>query len=237
MRICVISAMESEHRQLTGRLEGKTAESDGIYNYARGRVGGNELVLMQCGIAKVNAALGAQAVINRYHPDCILSTGVAGGIDSSLRVGDVVVSNKVVHHDVWCGDGNEKGQVQGLPTYFPVSETLLRHALNLNNTHHEDKTRIVPGLICTGEQFVSDRQQLAQIKRDFPEGMAVDMESAAIAQTCYIYGVPFLSFRIISDTPGATEDNFSQYRDFWKAIAQQCFHTTWSFLYTLPEKL
>lgn len=229
--------MESEHRQLAGRLKDRANETDGIYSYAIGKVGGNELVLMQCGIAKVNAALGTQAVISRYKPDCILSTGVAGGIDSSLKIGDVVASSKVVHHDVWCGDGNERGQVQGLPTFLPVSEPLLKHALSLNKTHHEDKTRIVGGLICTGEQFISDKQHLTYIKQTFPDGMAVDMESAAIAQTCYIYGVPFLSFRIISDTPGATADNFSQYNDFWKEIAQSCFHTTWSFLYTLPERL
>lgn len=234
MKIGIISAMDSEHRQLAERLQGKEDEGDARFEYVTGRLKRNELVLTQCGIGKVNAAVGATELIRRFSPDCIISTGVAGGIDPCLKVTDVVASSRTAYHDVWCGDGNAYGQIQGLPLYFESNGALLQHALRLNGTGLE--SRIHSGLICTGDQFITEQSGLAAVRRHFPEGMAVDMESAAIAQACYLHQVPFLSFRIISDTPGGT-DQFMQYLDFWGTVAERSFHTTWAFLSTLPETL
>ncbi|MBQ8673810.1 MAG: 5'-methylthioadenosine/adenosylhomocysteine nucleosidase [Bacteroides sp.] len=232
MTIGIISAMDSEHRQLAERLHEKVEVAEGNLRYVEGNLGGSRVVLTQCGIGKVNAAIGASELIRRYHPDYLLSTGVAGGIDASLQVTDVVVSSCIVYHDVWCGDGNAYGQVQGLPLYYEGCSTLLEQALALNGRAGME-SRVQAGLICTGDQFISDKTQLAAIKQRFPDGLAVDMESAAIAQTCHLYGVPFISFRIISDTPGAEEDNFRQYLDFWGTVAERSFHTTWHFLETV----
>ena len=237
MKIGIISAMDSEHRQLAERLNDKKEIEEDAFRYVEGRANGNELVLTQCGIGKVNAAIGATELIRRYHPACIISTGVAGGIDTSLRVADVVASSRLVYHDVYCGnDGTEYGQIQGMPLYYEADARLLQHALNLNQSASLE-SRIHGGLICTGDRFVENKDELSVIKQRFPQGMAVDMESAAIAQTCYIYDTPFLSFRIISDTPGAHDDNFAQYKDFWSTMADRSFHTTWAFLSTLPVKL
>lgn len=230
MKIGIISAMDSEHRQLADRLSQKKESGEGRFRYVEGLLGRNDVVLTQCGIGKVNAAVGAAELIRRYRPDCIVSTGVAGGIDACLRVGDVVASDRLVYHDVYCGnDGTRYGQVQGMPLYYEASPQLLRHALELNDGAGLESL-IHGGLICTGDRFVEDAAELAAIKRHFPEGMAVDMESAAIAQACFVYGVPFLSFRIVSDTPGAHDDNFAQYRDFWVTMAERSFQTTWAFL-------
>lgn len=237
MRIGIISAMDSEHRQLAERLEEKVVTADGGFNYVEGRLGENHLILAQCGIGKVNAAIGAAELIRRFHPHCIISTGVAGGIDCSLKVTDVVVSSRLVYHDVYCGnDGTQYGQVQGLPLYFEGCAPLVQHAVSLNHTGELEST-IHQGLICTGDQFIEDKMKLADIKSNFPEGMAVDMESCAIAHTCYLYHTPFVSFRIISDTPGAHEDNFAQYENFWGTVAERSFHTTWTFLRSLPATL
>ena len=170
----------------------------------------------------------------RQSPNCIVSTGVAGGIDACLKVTDVVASQRLVYHDVWCGDGNEYGQVQGFPASYEGCSSLLKHALSLNEAGME--SRIHSGLVCTGDQFITNRTELDTIKQRFPDGLAVDMESAAIAQTCYLYNVPFLSFRIISDTPGV-EDHASQYADFWGTMAERSFLTIWTFLSTLPSNL
>ena len=237
MKIGIISAMDSEHRQLSARLDDRKETAEGIFRYVEGNAGRNRLVLTQCGIGKVNAAIGAAELIRRHRPDCIISTGVAGGIDDGLRVADVVASSRLVYHDVYCGnDGTQYGQVQGMPLYYEAHPALLRHALGLNAAAAPG-SRIHGGLICTGDQFVEDGEALAAIKRRFPQGMAVDMESAAIAQTCYLYGTPFLSFRVISDTPGAHGDNFAQYKDFWSTMADRSFHTVWTFLNALPEVL
>lgn len=230
MLLGIISAMDSEHRQLAERLQEKKVVTDGRFHYVEGMLGGNRLVLTQCGIGKANAAVGAAELIRRYSPDCVVSTGVAGGIDPCLKVTDVVVSRQIVYHDVWCGDGNEYGQVQGFPAVFQGYAPLLEHALSLNGAGLE--SRIHGGLICTGDQFITNRSELDAIKRRFPEGLAVDMESAAIAQTCYLYAIPFLSFRIISDTPGV-DGHASQYADFWGTMAERSFLTTWKFLSTI----
>lgn len=231
MKIGIITAMSSEQRQLANQLTGKTERSEGAFNYIEGKIRNNSVVLMQCGIGKVNAAAGTVELIRNFAPDCIISTGVAGGIDTCLNVMDVVASRQIVYHDVWCGEGNAYGQIQGLPLFFSGNDTLYDCALSLDT-----ETPIHGGLICTGDKFITDANELKDIKRNFPEGLAVDMESAAIAQICYLYKVPFISFRIISDTPGA-EQHLEQYKNFWGEMADRSFHVTETFLKSLPNKL
>ena len=220
--------MTSEFEQLAKLLDGATACSHNGIDYLTGRVGDNEIVLRQCGIGKVNAALGAAELIRAFSPDAMVSTGVAGGIDCCLGVMDVVVSSSIVYHDVWCGMGCEYGQVQGMPAVFAADEAMCRVAQSLNECA-DNTTRIHAGLICTGDQFITDRSELDKIKSNFPAGLAVDMESAAIAQTCHIYGVPFVSFRIISDTPGV-DKHIEQYENFWGEMANRSFGVTRRFL-------
>lgn len=222
--------MSSEHAQLANQLENKTERKEGIYSFIEGTIRSNQIILMQCGIGKVNAAIGTTELIRHFHPDCIVSTSCAGGIDTRVGVMDVVASDRLVYHDVWCGEG-EYGQVQGLPACFEGNRTLLQCATTLNVP-----TKIHSGLICTGDKFISDAAELSEIKSKFPDGLAVDMESAAIAQTCYLFDVPFLSFRIISDTPGA-DKHYEQYQNFWQEMADRSFAVTRTFLESIPEKL
>lgn len=231
MKTGIITAMTSEQKQLANQLENKTERKAGPFSYIEGNIRQNEVILTQCGIGKVNAAAGTVELIRNFQPDCIISTGVAGGIDPCLNVMDVVVSRQTVYHDVWCGDGNAYGQVQGLPTFFQGNDKLYECALSLDT-----ETPVHGGLICTGDQFITDRSELNKIKKDFPEGLAVDMESAAIAQVCHLYKVPFISFRIISDTPGA-DKHFEQYLNFWAEMADRSFHVTETFLKALPDKI
>ena len=231
MKTGIITAMTSEQKQLANQLENKTERKAGPFSYIEGNIRQNEVILTQCGIGKVNAAAGTVELIRNFQPDCIISTGVAGGIDPCLNVMDVVVSRQTVYHDVWCGDGNAYGQVQGLPTFFQGNDKLYECALSLDT-----ETPVHGGLICTGDQFITDRSELNKIKKDFPEGLAVDMESAAIAQVCHLYKVPFISFRIISDTPGA-DKHFEQYLNFWAEMADRSFHVTETFLKALPNKI
>lgn len=225
MKIGVLSAMTKEHVQLTDLLSDVHHETDGAYEFVCGRLGDNELILQQCGIGKVNAAVGATTLLRRYTPDCLISTGCAGGIDESLNVMDVVVGTETVYHDVTI-PGCEHGQIQGLPARFRAGQELVEVAL---------KSKARPGLICTGDQFISDRTQLNRIKAAFPEALAVDMESAAIAQTCYLHAVPFVSFRVLSDTPGA-DGHLEQYLNFWDEMAEHSFEITRRFLSSLPTR-
>ena len=131
MKIGIITAMSSEQKQLANQLENKTERTEGPFSYIEGTINNNDVVLMQCGIGKVNAAAGAVELIRNFTPDCVISTGVAGGIDTCLKVMDVVASAQIVYHDVWCGEGNAYGQIQGLPTFFSGNETLYNCAISL----------------------------------------------------------------------------------------------------------
>ena len=231
MKIGIIAAMSSEYKQVAQLLENKKEYTEGIYEYTEGTIKNNTIILTKCGIGKVNAAVGAVELIRTFQPDCVISTGVAGGIDKCLKVMDVVASAQIVYHDVWCGEGNAYGQIQGMPTFFEGNKTLFDCAISLDT-----ETPIHGGLICSGDKFITDREELDVIKGNFPEGLAVDMESGSIAQVCHIYKVPFISFRIISDTPGA-ENHWEQYTNFWGEMADRSFGVTKAFLDSLPNQI
>lgn len=216
--------MSVEYNQLANMLQNTKVVKYDNDEYLQGEIGNLEITLLQCGIGKVNAAMGTSLLIERIHPEMIISTGVAGGVDESLHVMDVVVSTQTVYHDMWCGPGNSWGQVQGLPERLDSSKELVEAARST-----ETEVNIVPGLICTGDLFVSKSEEQQRIKSLFPEALAVDMESCAIAQVCQLNDIPFVSFRIISDTPGH-HDNISQYEDFWKTMADKSFTVTRAIL-------
>ncbi|MBO4549655.1 MAG: 5'-methylthioadenosine/adenosylhomocysteine nucleosidase [Bacteroidaceae bacterium] len=222
--IGILTAMSVEYRQVAAMMQDTETIKSGPQEFLVGRVGESRVVLLQCGIGKTNAASGVTNLIMTFRPDCVISTGAAGGIDAKLDVMDVVIGKEVCYHDVYCGDNCDPGQVQGLPRLFTGDERLVSLATSLDTDVH-----IVPGLICTGDQFVTNRDELDVIKGKFPQGLAVDMESAAIAQVCHLWNVPFLSFRIISDTPGV-KAHFEQYLNFWDTMADKSFAVTKEFI-------
>lgn len=180
-----------------------------------GRVAGHEVAVMQCGIGKVNAAMGTMTLINEFAPDHVINSGVAGGADTSVHVLDVVAGERVAYHDVWCGPESTQGQVQGLPLYFEGDPMLLQALPQRDDIHR--------GLICSGDQFVDTIEQVQRIREQFADVLAVDMESGAIAHVCHVRGVPMLSLRVISDSPGASHDNTRQYLDFWSDAPRESF--------------
>ncbi len=222
--IGVLTAMSVEYRQVAAMLQDAEMVKSGPQEFLVGSLGESKVVLLQCGIGKTNAATGVTNLIMTFHPDCVISTGVAGGIDTRLDVMDVVIGKEVCYHDVYCGDNCDPGQVQGLPRLFKGDERLVELASTLKTDVH-----IVSGLICSGDQFITNRDELDVIKGKYPQGLAVDMESGAIAQVCHLWSIPFLSFRIISDTPGV-KAHFKQYLNFWDTMADKSFAVTKEFL-------
>lgn len=192
----------------------------------------DDVLVQKCGIGKVNAALGAQRMINEFHPDCIISSGCAGGNGDDINIQDVVVSAELCYHDVYCGTAIDNttiyGQVQGLPARYPADPYLLRKSSELK----VEGLEIHSGLIVTGDWFVDSREKMREIIEHFPDAKAVDMESCAIAQTCYINKVPFISFRVISDIP-LRDTDASQYHNFWDTIAEHSFQVTRTFVESL----
>ena len=195
-----------------------------------------EVLVQKCGIGKVNAALGAQRMINEFHPDVIISSGCAGGNGDDVHIQDVVVSSELCYHDVYCGTAIDNctvyGQVQGLPARYQADSYLLSKALNSQISTLDSQLKVIPGLIVTGDWFVDSKEKMREIIGHFPEAKAVDMESCAIAQTCYINKVPFISFRVISDIP-LRDTDASQYHNFWDNVADRSFSITRTFVESL----
>ena len=187
----------------------------------------DKVILQKSGIGKVNAAIQTVEMIRQYKPDVIISSGCAGGNGDDVNVQDVVVSSELAYHDVYCGTAIDSttvyGQVQGLPARYQADPYLLEKAL---------LTGAKPGLIVTGDWFVDSKDKMLEIISHFPEAKAVDMESCAIAQACYINKVPFISFRVISDIP-LRDTDASQYHNFWDTIAENSFQVTKAFIESL----
>ncbi len=187
----------------------------------------DKLILQKSGIATVNAAIQTVEMIRQYKPDCIISSGCAGGNGDDIHLQDVVASSELTYHDVYCGKAIDSstvyGQVQGLPALFQADPYLLEKA---------KLAGAKPGLIVTGDWFVDSKEKMREIIGHFPEAKAVDMESAAIAQVCHIYKVPFISFRVISDIP-LRDTDASMYHDFWSTIAENSFQVTKTFIESL----
>ena len=217
MRIGIIVAMDKELRQLQQVFK----DSD--------------VIVEKCGIGKVNAALGAQRMINTYKPDCIISSGCAGGNGDDIDIQDIIVSSELCYHDVYCGraidDTTVYGQVQGLPARYQADPELLKKALSIKPAD----IRLHQGLIVTGDWFVDTKEKMREIIGHFPEAKAIDMESCAIAQTCYINKVPFISFRVVSDIP-LRDTDASQYHNFWDTVAEKSFETTKTFVELVKEE-
>lgn len=235
MKIGIIVAMQKEMDRLVSLLSDPREESTCAGRVVRGRMGNHEVAIRQCGIGKVNAAVGCVELINTFHPDAVISSGCAGGNGDALQVQDVVVSTEATYHDVYCGTAVDNctvyGQVQGLPARYAAAPALLEHAKTLSahlRSLHSSLT-LHAGLVVSGDWFVDTKAKMRDIVSHFPEAVAVDMESAAIAQTCYLYKVPFISFRVISDIP-LRDTDASQYHEFWDTVADRSFQVTKSFV-------
>ncbi len=215
MKIGIIVAMRKELDLLLPLLQDSEESRMSGFEFHCGKMGRHDVMVMQCGIGKVNAAMGALMLVNHFAPNFVINSGVAGGADKSVNVMDVVAGEKVSYHDVWCGPESELGRVQGLPLYFEGSTKLLELLPESGDIHK--------GLICSGDQFIDTLDEVNRIKGNFPEALAVDMESGAIAQVCYQCSVPFLALRVISDSPGASHDNTRQYLDFWTDAPRETF--------------
>ena len=224
MTIGIIVAMDKELAQLRTLLDQPTVERRNGKDFILGTIGEKRVVLQKCGIGKVNSAVGTVEMIDNYRPDLIVSSGCAGGADTGLNVTDVVVSAECCYHDAYCGSDQEFGQIMGMPSRYASPTELVAKAAAMGGD-----TRVVPGLIVSGEWFVDSRDKMRSILDSFPQAKAVDMESCSIAQTCHIYNVPFISFRIISDVP-LKDDKAQQYFDFWARMADGSFNVTKHFL-------
>lgn len=216
-KIAIIGAMPQEVEILRNlMLEAKVTEIANCKIF-EGKINNRPVAVLQSGIGKVAAAMGTALLIQLFKPDMIINTGSAGGLDANLNVGDVIISTEVRHHDVdVTAFGYEKGQLPANPAAFLPNEQLVEVAkkqaekLGLN---------AVSGLICSGDAFINGAEKIAQIRADFPQVAAVEMEAAAIAQVCHAMNIPFVVVRAISDV--ADKESHLSFDEFLPLAAEK----------------
>lgn len=215
MKILLLAAMDKEISLLLNLLENLTESLlDGGKIY-EGSITGNKVFISKCGIGKVNSAINAFRLIENIKPDLVINSGVAGG--AGIPVGSVLVADKIAYHDVWCGPGTLIGQADGMPLFMLPEKQIIEISQNAQLSFP-----VQTGLICSGDKFISKPEEIKEIRHNFPEVKAVDMESASISQVCMMLNIPFAIIRIVSDTPGEGE-NISQYKDFWTKAPEKSF--------------
>ncbi|MDN3653353.1 5'-methylthioadenosine/S-adenosylhomocysteine nucleosidase [Thalassotalea ponticola] len=211
MKAGIIGAMEPEVAILKSKLEQFAEHTYHGYTFFTGYIDGEEVVLVQSGIGKVAATIATVLMIEKFAPDYIVNTGSAGGFEQSLRVGDIVISSEVRHHDAdVTAFGYEVGQLPGMPAAFVPHPTLVEAAQQ--GISQLAGIQTLTGLITTGDTFMTKDEDIAKARRNFPTMAAVEMEGAAIAQTCHQLEVPFVVIRSMSDIAGKeSPESFEAY--------------------------
>ena len=196
----IICAMQVEADGILSLMSEKSERVIAGMKFTSGVMHDKEVVVVVCGVGKVNAAMCTLALIQEYHPDCIVNSGVAGGVSKKVKIGDIVVATSAVEHDMnITALGDKQGEVsfpEGKVMYFDcdkkVAETLYNACTNLEDT------KIEKGVVASGDIFISKRSQRIGINKLF-SALACEMEGAAIAHVCSRANVPCGILRAISD--------------------------------------
>lgn len=216
----IIGAMDSEVAYLRGRLEGASTQMHMGMEFCAGTLQGHPVVVAMCGIGKVNAALCAGVLVERYGVVGIVNTGVAGSLDARIDIGDLVVSVDAVQHDMDVRSlGYEAGQIPGMDVLAFEADPRLRSAVVKVASLVAPDVRVHEGRVISGDQFVSGEDAKDRIVETFG-GLCCEMEGAAIAQACHLAQVPFVVVRAISDKADGTAT--VDYRTFEKEAADNC---------------
>lgn len=213
--IALIGAMPPEISLLQESLQNLRSEHMADFDIYCGEYAGKNVVLALSGIGKVNAALST-ALVLQHRPDFVINTGSAGGLGSGLKVGDVVIGTQTAHHDVdVTAFGYAIGHVPQMPARFESDPALCAAAEKAAAAF--EHAAVHRGLIVSGDQFVHSSESVAEVRRHFPDAQAVEMEAAAIAQSCHRFGVPFVVVRAISDL--ADEQADTSFETFLKTAS------------------
>ena len=210
MKIGVMCATHRELDLLLEKLQNKTTQVKLMRSFVTGEYAGVTVVAVIGGVGKVNGAITAQELIQEFGVEKIIFTGLAGGLDPTVKIGDVVIGAEVLHHDL---DMTimENGQFPGMPTdFFPGDPEMMELCRGLG-----DNVRF--GRIITGEKFITGKERDGLIEAFHPQ--CVDMESAAVAQVCWFFGTPLLVIRSLSDNADEEIDGAYEANAGWTAVS------------------
>ena len=222
MKIGIIGAMVEEVSELKASLQDAKVTKIARMEFCEGSFGNTDVVVVQSGIGKVNAAACAQILINHFGVTHVMNTGVAGSLNAKIDIGDIVVSTDAMYHDVDATIfGYAKGEVPQVGTASFVADEMLRKAAVEAVKEAAPDIHVFEGRVVSGDQFISSREVKNHIRDTF-QGDCTEMEGAAIAQVAYINEVPFVIIRAISDK--ADDSGQEAYDVFEKKAAMHCAH-------------
>ncbi|HET8984485.1 MAG TPA: 5'-methylthioadenosine/adenosylhomocysteine nucleosidase [Trueperaceae bacterium] len=238
--VAVIGAMAEEVERLRSGLHDAVTLLDAPFRVQRGTLAGVPVLLAECGVGKVNAAALTQFLVGQGARSCVF-TGVAGATAQDLEVGDVVISDSAVQHDVdVTALGYAAGTVPGSPGSWLADAELVALATAVARTTAQRSAadgsppyRVKVGTVATGDQFISSPERAADLRDQFG-AVCAEMEGAACAQVCAAWGVPFVIVRSISDNANHTAD--VDFRSFTKLAAERADRIVTGILEALADE-
>lgn len=226
MRIGIIFAMNEELQALKKYIEIKSEKKIYDLTFYEGKFSTEDCILVESGIGKVNAARTTQILIDKYNVDTIFNIGVAGGLSNELKIGDIVIGEKLVQHDFDITAFNhEKGYIPNTNVFIESTKNLIDIAKTIKSD-----ANVLNGVVATGDIFCTDPKMSEKIYQKF-NALCVEMESAAVAQVCSLCNIPFLILKSISDVPN--HDNAITYEEF----LIQSSETVAKYMYNLLNKI
>ena len=220
MKIGIIGAMEVEVEALKSEMNVKSVVTKASMEFCEGTIGNTEVVIVRSGVAKVNAGICVQILVDLFNVTHIINTGVAGSLDAKINIGDIVLSTDACYHDVDATVfGYKKGEVPQLGVHAFPADASLREAAKAAIKKAAPDLGVFEGRVCSGDQFVSSPDVKKAII-DEQGGMCTEMEGAAIAQACYLNKIPFVIIRAISDK--ADGSDIVDYPVFEEKAAHDC---------------
>ena len=227
-KIGIIFAMEEELKELLKFLEIEKEYEIFNLKFYEGKIYNNEVILVESGVGKVNAARTCQILIDNMKVDYIFNIGVAGGVSPLLNVLDIVIGESLVQHDFDITAFNhEKGYIPSVGVNIKSDEYLLRIA---SSCIKDNDYKVLTGVIASGDIFCTEKSMSQKINSKF-NALCVEMEGASIAQVCLLDNIPFLVLRSISDTPNG--NNQITYEEFLEKSSKNIAN----FMINILEKL
>jgi len=216
----IIGAMEVEVATLKENMQITRTLTRASMEFCEGKIGDTDVVVVKSGIAKVNAGICVQILVDEFHVTHIINTGVAGSLDARINIGDIVVSSDACYHDVDATIfGYKPGEVPQMGMReFPADKWLIEKVKVAVKAADPDLS-VFEGRVCSGDQFIADDTVKERIKTTFG-GLCTEMEGAAIAQASCLNNVPYVIIRAISDK--ADGSGSVDYPTFEKKAAHDC---------------
>ena len=225
-KIGIIGAMKSEVDDIKAVMKITQQAKKADMEFLEGTLEDKEIVLVQCGMGKVNAGICAQILIGEFSVTHMINIGVAGALHGGLDIGDIVISTDAVQHDFDVeAIGFRKGEIPYTGKVAFEADTNLRQMAVQSVREVLPQIQAVEGRICSGDQFVTSQEEKERIIAEFA-GYCVEMEGASIAQVCYLNGIPFVILRAMSDkVDGSGHIDFKKFEK--EAAKHSCAIVQW----------